>query len=182
MVATNFGGCADREHGAVVQDVDARAHLHDESDVVLHQEDRHPFAGQRPQQRDEVASLVVAQSGGGLVEQQQARADGEGAAHFAQPNQSRGERVGPLVGDVPQPDSIENGLGVVGRVGVEIVGPPPADLGRDEDVLACGERPERFEVLERASDAEAGPLSRPGVRDVVLVEGERAAAALAAVR
>ena len=131
---------------------------------MFHQEDRHPFPGQRPQQRDEAASLVVAQSGGGFVEQQQARADGEGAAQLAQAGQSGGERVGPFVGDVPQPDAVENGLGVVGRVGAEIVRPPPTDLGRDEDVLARGQRPEHLEVLERARDAETGPLSRPGVR------------------
>ena len=178
MIVTNFGGYSDCEQRAVVQDVDARAHLHDESDVVLDQQDRHPFAGQRPQQRDEVARLNVAQTGSGLVEQQQARPHCEGAAHLAQSNQSRRERVGPFVGAVPQPDPVENCLGVGGRIGVEVVSPPPADLGRDENVLACGERPERFDVLERTSDAEAGALPRPGMRDVVFVEGDGAAAAL----
>ena len=178
MVSADLDGRAHREQGAVVQDVDARANLHDQPDVVFHQEDRHAFRGQRPQERDEAASLAVAQTRGRFVEQQQARAGSEGPAQLAQAGQSGGEGIGPFVGDVPQPDAVENRLGVIGRVATEIVRPASPDLGGDENVLTYAERPEQLEVLERARDTEAGSLSRPRVGDVAFVEGERAGDAL----
>ena len=125
---------------------------------MLDEQDRHPLRGERAQQLGEGLGLAVAQTRGRLVEQQQARARGERAAQLAEAGQPGRKRVGPFVGDVAQPDAIEDGVGVVGAGPTEVVRPSTPDLGRDENVLACAERPEHLELLERARDAEAGAL------------------------
>src|SRR5262249_45646590 len=48
--------------------------------------------------------------------------------------------------------------------------PPPPHLRRDEDVLARGQAAEGLEPLERAPDAESGPLVRLATGDVAAVE------------
>ncbi len=78
--------------------------------------------------------------------------------------------------DRAQADAIDDGLGVASRVRLEVVRPPPPNLGGDQDVLAHAQAPEHLQLLKRAGDTETGPRARRLARDVVIAEDEPAGA------
>ncbi len=108
LVATDLFRRSDRDEYAVVQHMDRVAHIHDEPDVVLDEEDRRPLSGERVEQLGERLGLAVAESRGRLVEQEQTRLYGERAAYLAEAGQTGRKRVGSFIGHDAQADAIED--------------------------------------------------------------------------
>src|SRR3546814_2916420 len=90
---------------------------------------------------------------------------GEGTSQLDQAGQTGGQRVDPLLGDRGYADELQQAIGLLGRVDAAVVGPRAADLGRGEDVLACGQRTEHLEALEGAGYALPGPRVGLGAGD-----------------
>ena len=163
------------QDGAEVEDVDARAHPHDESHVVLDQSTPIPASASWHQEVAQLVALGVVRPGGGLVEQEEAGPGGQGAGQLEQPGLAGGQGVGRLRRPGAQSDQGQDCVGHRRGVGT-IAGPAAADLGRGQDVLAHGEGAEDLEALEGAGDPEAGPLVRLEPGQVRAVEEDAAGA------
>jgi hypothetical protein len=101
--------------------VDAGADPHDELDVVLDQQDRHPLVGQLHEQPGEVVGLALVEAGRGLVEEQDLRSGRERASQLDEPSQPGGHGVNALVGHRADADTVEEVLDVGSRVDAPIV-------------------------------------------------------------
>src|SRR3546814_9618299 len=106
------------------------------------------------------------------MEEQRGGSVGKGTTQFDQASQTGGQRVDPLLGDRGYADELQQAFGLLGRVDAAVVGPRAADLGRSEDVLACGQRTEHLEALEGAGYALAGPRVGLGAGEVLAVRSE----------
>ncbi|MCY1182454.1 hypothetical protein D9M73_230140 [compost metagenome] len=84
---------------------------HDEVHVVLHQEDRHAFAAQAAEEQPQGFLLLVAQTGGRLVEQQQAGVGAQGAGDFEDALLTQGQAAGFHVQVVAQADALQLAAG-----------------------------------------------------------------------
>ena len=149
--------------------MDLAARAHHEAHVVLDEQDREAVVGELLQQRAERHRLGLVEPRRRLVEQQDARLARQRAGHLDEPCGSRRQRVDALVRHRLEADPAHHLVGELARIEL-LPGPPPAHLGRDEDVVAHGEGVEDLEPLEGAADAVARADVRLRVRDVLAVD------------
>ena len=159
----------DREQPPEVEHVDRVAHVDHELHVVLDQHHGHAAGGQLAQQLGEALGLGRVLAGGRLVEQQHRRVAGQRPGQLDQAGLAGGHRGDPQVGDLGEPDPLDELVDLGGRVDLR---PRPAavDVGGHPDVVAHREHGEQLEPLEGAAQALAGPLGGAEPGDVAVVE------------
>ena len=167
-VGLHRGRIAVGDDGAVVEDADVVADVHDEAHVVLHQQHGDAPAGQVDEDAPELDRLLLVEPRAGLVHQQHRRARGQGPAQLDEAGQTGGQQVGGLVGDVRQPDMGQDHVRFDARAGAG--GTSTSRLRRHLHVLPSRQGPEELEALEGAGDAESGPVMRRQAGDVLTAE------------
>src|SRR5512132_174761 len=152
-----------------VQDVNALADAHDERHVMLDDQDGQvEVLPQPPDQRAELAHLLVVEAPGRLVEQQEPGAGDEGAGELDALQRSEGQARRRAVRQVGKAQIVE---GLV-REGLSpaLAKRAQAGVGTDEDVLCDRHRREENDVLEGAGDPAADDSVRPGLEQIAAVE------------
>ena len=149
--------------------------------VVLDEQDRDALGRELAEQHRELLGLVLVLTRRGLVEEQHLRPRGQAASELDQPALTGRQRVDARVGDVLQPDALDDLLDDGGRAAA-VTRVALADVGGDPDVLAHGQHVEQLEPLERAGEPEPGPLGRVQLRDVTAVEDDPARRSAGAAR
>ena len=135
----------------------------------------------------QVLGLVIVESAAGLVEQQDSRLGAQGPAQLDQPQDARGEIAGHLVASPRQTEAVEGVLDELDDVG--LVGMAEAErtsehatgvgsLGRHLEVLEDRHAGEGLQALERAPEAQPGPLVGRHVGDVPTLEPDLAGVGL----
>ena len=156
-----------------------------ELDVVLDEQDRDAALLVHAEQRLlELGGLGAVETRRRLVEQHEPRLRHQRPADLDQPADAEAQRLDDAVGDRVEAEQIERLLRALLLLGgraapVEQVLPEralaAADPVGDEEVLARRHADEQLDALERARDPEPRPLVRRHAREVVAVEGDRAA-------
>ena len=151
-VGQDLLGMAVRDDEAEVEHGDAAAHLGHELDVVLDEHDRAAEAldGISLMWRAERHGLVAAQAGGGLVEEGHHGAGRHGGGHLEHAAGADVDEHDRLVGR-GQPEEADD---LVHRGGVDVA------VGVEVDVVPDVQLGDRPALLERATQAVAGPLRR----------------------
>ena len=131
---------------------------------MLHEEHGHPGRCDLSQHVGEGGRLGFVLTAGRLVEEQHLRFGGQRAGQLHPSGLSRGEPVGPHIGQLGDAEPVEQAVRRPVGIG------SPGDVGGQAHVLSDGEQTERLQALEGASQPLSRPLERCQARDVRAAE------------